>query len=68
MKRNEGTADRVIRVAAGLLILSLFFFVDGNARWFALIGIVPVLTGLAGYCPVYSLFGISTCPMERKAT
>lgn len=66
MKANEGIADRVIRIAAGFLILSMFFVVDGNARWLALIGFVPLLTGLLGYCPVYSLFGISTCPMERK--
>ena len=66
MKANEGIIDRVIRIAAGFLILSLFFVVDGNARWLALIGFVPLLTGLLGYCPVYALFGISTCPMERK--
>lgn len=66
MKANEGIADRVIRIAAGFLILSMFFLVDGNARWLALIGFVPLLTGLLGYCPMYSLFGISTCPMERK--
>ncbi len=66
MKANEGIADRVIRIAAGFLILSLFFLVEGNARWLALIGFVPLLTGLLGYCPVYTLFGISTCPLERK--
>ena len=66
MKANEGIVDRVIRIAAGFLILSMFFVVDGNARWLALIGFVPLLTGLLGYCPVYSVFGISTCPMERK--
>lgn len=66
MKANEGIADRVIRIAAGFLILSLFFVVESPARWFALAGIVPFLTGLAGYCPLYSLFGLSTCPVERK--
>jgi hypothetical protein len=67
MKLNEGIADRVIRVAAGYLILSAFFLVDGNARWLALIGILPLVTGLAGYCPLYSLLGLSTCPAETKA-
>jgi hypothetical protein len=66
MNTNEGIADRVLRTAAGFLILGAFFFVDGNARWLALIGVVPLLTGLVGYCPLYSLFGLNTCPLEKK--
>ena len=65
MKTNEGVTDRVIRVAVGLLILGSFFLIEGNARWLAGIGVVPLLTGLAGYCPLYSLFGLSTCPLEK---
>jgi len=68
MKTNEGISDRVLRIAAGFLILGAFFFVDGNARWLALVGVVPLLTGLVGYCPLYALFGLSTCPLEKKAS
>ncbi len=58
MKKNEGTIDRALRVLAGLGLLS-YAVIDG-AAW-AYIGIVPLFTGLVGSCPLYSLFGISTC-------
>ena len=65
-KTNVGTADRAIRVIAGLIALSLFFvFPDSSWRWLALIGAVPLLTGLFATCPAYSLFGLSTCPAKR---
>lgn len=67
MKVNEGIADRVVRIAAGFLILSLFFLLEGPVRWLALAGFVPVLTGLAGYCPLYAVFGLSTCALEKRA-
>jgi hypothetical protein len=66
MTINEGITDRVLRITAGFLILSAFFLVEGNARWFALIGFVPLITGLAGYCPVYSLLGLRTCAAAEK--
>lgn len=65
MKANVGSVDKVVRIIAGLAILSLFFFLEGSARWWGLIGFVPLFTGLFGYCPAYSLFGLSTCPMQR---
>lgn len=63
MTCNEGTIDRALRVVAGAGILSLYF-VGPQTPW-ALLGAVPLLTGLIGYCPAYGLFGISTC--ARKA-
>ena len=62
MTRNEGTVDRVLRVALGLVILSLYF-VGPQTPW-ALIGLVPLITGLVGVCPVYSIFGIRTCKLN----
>jgi hypothetical protein len=62
--RNEGTVDRVLRVAAGLVLLSLVF-VGPQTLW-GLIGLVPVATGLLGSCPAYTLLGISTCPMKAR--
>jgi hypothetical protein len=67
MKANVGGIDKVIRIVAGFAILSLLFVLQGDARWWGLIGLVPLFTGLFGYCPAYSLFGMSTCPMERRS-
>jgi hypothetical protein len=67
MKANVGGIDKVIRIVAGLAILSLLFILPGEARWWGLIGFVPLFTGLFGYCPAYGLFGMSTCPMERRS-
>lgn len=61
MEKNIGSTDKVIRIVVGLAILSLFFVVEGNGRWFALIGLGPILTTFIGWCPAYTLFGISTC-------
>jgi len=60
---NEGSVDRIVRVIAGAAILSLAFF--GPKTPWAFLGAVPLLTGLLGSCPLYTLFGWSTCP--RKA-
>ena len=58
MSRNEGTLDRVIRVVLGLALLALVFV--GPKTWIGLIGVVPLLTGVVGFCPVYRLFGLKT--------
>ncbi len=65
MKLNEGTADRVLRVVVGLIVLSLFFVLDGNSRYWAFVGLVPLMTGLVGYCPLYSLLGFNSCPANQ---
>ena len=64
MQRNEGTVDRALRIIAGLGILSLVF-VGPQTPW-GWIGLVPLITGLVGVCPVYSIFGIRTCPAPRN--
>jgi len=63
--KNEGTIDRVIRVLVGLGVLSLVF-VGPKTLW-GLLGLVPLLTGLLGRCPLYTLLGIKTCPVTKKA-
>ena len=67
MTRNMGTVDRAIRAALGLGLLSLLFFLEGNARWFGLIGLVPLATAALGWCPAYLPFGISTCGTKQAA-
>ena len=64
--KNEGNLDRVLGIIAGLVLLYIFYaFQDASWRYWALIGVVPLLTGLIGSCPVYSLLGISTCPVKK---
>ncbi|NCB51702.1 MAG: DUF2892 domain-containing protein [Clostridia bacterium] len=60
MKQNVGTVDKWIRIILGLALLSLLFLIKGSARWLGLIGLIPLITGFINYCPLYSLFGIST--------
>ena len=64
---NEGTIDRALRVIVGLGLLIWFFAGQGEGIWHyaKLIGIVPLFTGLVGNCPLYSILGVSTCPMKR---
>lgn len=66
MNANVGGIDRILRIVAGIAILSLFFVLEGNARYWALIGIVPILTGTFRFCPAYLPFGISTCSVKGK--
>lgn len=60
MSINVGDVDRLIRIVAGLVILSLFFLAEGHLRWWGLVGLVPLATGLFRWCPAYSLLGINT--------
>ena len=61
---NEGTIDRAVRIVLGLGILSLAF-VGPRTPW-AWVGVVPLATGLLGFCPLYRVLGISTCPVPRR--
>ena len=56
---NEGTADRIARIAVGLGLLSLT--VVGPETAWGLVGLVPLVTGLVGSCPAYRLLGVKTC-------
>ncbi|MCC7382018.1 MAG: DUF2892 domain-containing protein [Deltaproteobacteria bacterium] len=61
--KNEHNIERGARVALGMALLTLTF--AGPATPWGLIGIVPLLTGLLGSCPIYTLLGVSTCPAKR---
>jgi hypothetical protein len=61
--KNEHGIERVLRVVLGIVLLSLVF-VGPKTAW-GWIGVVPLLTGLIGSCPLYTLFGLSTCPAQR---
>jgi hypothetical protein len=62
MKVNEGTIDRALRVVAGLALIA-WAAMFGGPVW-AWIGIVPLATGALGNCPLYSFFGLNTCPVK----
>jgi hypothetical protein len=64
MEKNIGGFDRPLRIVAGVIALALFFIIDGPTRWWALLGVVPLFTGLVGWCPAYTLFGIRTCRVK----
>ncbi len=64
MKINVGNIDRILRIVIGLTLIGLLQAgVIGVWGW---IGLVPLLTGAFKFCPLYSLLGMNTCPMEKK--
>ena len=65
MKTNEGSIDRVLRVIVGLALIGLTL--TGPIGVWGWIGVVPLLTGALGICPLYSLLGINSCPAKRSA-
>lgn len=67
MKFNVGSTDRALRIIVGLALLAWFFMDQGTGfwHWAKLIGIVPLATGLMSSCPLYSILGLSTCPVKR---
>lgn len=64
MKVNEGGLDRSIRVIAGLVLIALA--ATGQVGAWGYLGVVPLLTGAVGYCPVYPLLGINTCSAKQE--
>lgn len=64
MKINEGTLDRALRVIVGLVLIGLA--VTGQVGLWGYIGVVPLLTGAVGMCPVYSILGINTCSLNKR--
>ena len=63
LPHNESGVDRAIRVGLGLALLSLVFV--GPQTWIGLVGVVPLVTGLIGSCPIYTVFGFGTCPVKH---
>jgi fatty acid desaturase len=64
MKANVGGIDRVLRVVVGLALIGMTL--AGMIGVWGWIGVVPLLTGIFGFCPAYMPFGISTCPMQKS--
>ena len=65
MKINVGTADKVLRVVVGLVVIGIGF---AAKSWWGAIGLVPLLTAFVGFCPLYALLGVSTCKVKSGAS
>lgn len=64
MKANEGGLDRALRVIVGLALIALA--VSGQIGVWGYLGVIPLATGALGFCPVYTLLGINTCPVKSS--
>ena len=64
MKTNAGTIDRAVRVIAGLVLITLA--ATGTIGVWGWIGVMPLVTGVVGFCPAYAIFGMSTCAMKKQ--
>jgi hypothetical protein len=64
MKTNEGTLDRALRVTAGLVLIGLA--ATGTVGLWGYVGLVPLVTGAMGYCPLYTMLGINSCGLKRS--
>ena len=64
MKINEAGWDRSLRVALGLGLLALT--AAGPQTPWGLVGVIPLVTGLVGFCPLYRLVGLATCPVSKR--
>lgn len=60
MRKNIGGLDKAIRIILALALFSLYFILEGNAKYLATIGFVPLLTAFVSFCPIYRLFNFST--------
>ena len=62
MRKNVGhPVDKTVRIIIGVVLLSLVFYLEGNIRWIGLIGVIPILTVVFGWCPGWAVLGINTC-------
>lgn len=64
MKCNAGMIDRALRVIAGLVLIALA--ATSTIGVWGWIGVVPLLTGIVGFCPAYAIFGMNTCSTKKN--
>lgn len=67
LKTNVGGIDRILRIVIGLALLAAYFLLPGMGyRWiFIVLGVIALSTGLMKSCPLYSIFGFSSCPLKK---
>jgi hypothetical protein len=64
MKLNVGGIDRALRVIVGLVLIVLA--ATGQVGWWGWLGVVPLMTGVMRFCPLYTMLGFSSCPVKAK--
>ena len=64
MKFNVGGVDRILRIVIGLVLIARA--ATGTVGWWGWLGVIPLLTGVVRFCPLYSLVGMNTCPMKAR--
>ncbi len=64
MNSNVGGIDKVLRIVVGIVLIALA--ATGTVGWWGWLGVVPLLTGLVNFCPLYRLLGFSTCRLKTK--
>lgn len=60
--KNVGGIDKTLRIVVGLVLISLVFL--GPQTLWGWVGLVPLVTGLFGFCPLYKIFGLNSCPIK----
>ncbi|QCU89717.1 YgaP family membrane protein [Thiomicrorhabdus sediminis] len=65
MQCNVGSVDRNLRIFVGAVIIAVGVYMQS---WWGLIGLVPIVTAIANFCPAYTIFGLSTCKKETDET
>ena len=66
MKLNVGAVDRILRIVLGVVLIGLA--ATGTVGWWGYIGVVPLVTGLFRFCPLYSVVGMNTCSVQNKSS
>lgn len=69
MTKNVGSVDKILRIIIGLVLIAYAIplgFSNTGWNWVGWIGVIPLATAFMGNCPLYSIVGVSTCPMEKK--
>ena len=67
MKINVGNPYRILRVAIGLALIAAAAFDAPHIGAWGYFGVVPLMTGILGVCPAYSIFGFNSCPIKNKS-
>ena len=66
MKQNVGTIDRTVRILFGAALITFAIVGEGAAAKFGWIGVIPLLTAFAGFCPLYTLLGVNSCACKKS--
>ncbi len=66
MKKNVGMVDRVVRIILGAALITFALIGEGFTAKFGWIGVIPLLTAFVGFCPIYTLLGVSSCACKKS--